>query len=153
MPREFLRVLPRGTAKVPDYAALLGNRVKRFHGWVADRTIGKPFENTETKAQDRHIAHVKQIGEVVQIPTDAQHIGEYIRHLRDGDLWAADEFTAQFARVKFDPDFGGEHGDEAKAAQKAELADIREMHGVPAPVEAPKPAPARAPANDVKGAA
>jgi len=156
MPREFLRVLPRGTAKVQDYAALLGNRVNRFHGWVADRTIGMPFQNSETKAQDRHVVSVKKLGadQAVQIPTDAQHVGEYLRHLRDGDLWPADAFTAQFAGVKFDPDFGGEHGDAAKAEQEAELAEIRELHGVPAPVKAEAAkAAVVAPKADVKGAA
>lgn len=152
MPREVLRVLPRGTARVPDYAALLGNRVNRFHGWVADKTIGKPFQNSETKQQDRHLAHVKRLGEPVVIPTESEHIGEYIRHLRDKDLWPADAFTAQFAGVPFDPDFGDEHGDAAKAEQDAELAEIRELHGVPAPVKA-EAAKAVAKAVDVKAVA
>jgi hypothetical protein len=129
---DVLRVLPRGTARVPDYAALTGTRTNRFHGWVADKTIGAKFIDADSKAEMRHLVHVKKLGleHVIEIRMNDPHIGEYIRHLRDGDLWPADQETATRVGVKFDPTFGGEHHDEAKAAQDADLAEIKLLHGV-----------------------
>jgi hypothetical protein len=150
-PLKALRVLPRGTAKVPDYAALLGNRVNRFHGWRPETQIGKPFTNPEeTKdefRQGRHLVHVKQLGDVVEIPLDDEHIGSYLRGFRGqarppgsdsrfelGDVWPADQETATWLGVPFDPDFGGEHGDDAKATLAADIAEIHEVHGATVPL-------------------
>ena len=107
MPRETLRVRRKGTAMVPDYEA--HTHVRRFHGWKHDPTLGEEFvvhpgsmlPGETPGARKRHGAWVGH-DEVREVPMSA----EYLRHLRDGDLWPADQATAQAAGVPFDPTFG-----------------------------------------------
>ena len=110
MPRETLRVRRKGTAMVPDYEA--HERVRQFHGWKHDPNAGEEFREHATgivKKQGAWVGH----DEAREVPMRA----EYLRHLREGDLWPADQATAQAAGVPFDPHFGE-----------------------PAPAAAPKPA-------------
>jgi hypothetical protein len=104
MSEAKLRVLPRGKALVPNYEAQEGG-VRRFHGWKHDASLGPSFVDESTKVMHHHGGFVKGVGEVVELPMR----GEYIRHLRDGDLWPADEPTARACGAKWDPTFGGEH--------------------------------------------
>ena len=136
---EVLRFLPRGTARVQDYRALMGSGMNRFHGWTLDPTLGKPFVDPHTKQPRRHAVYLKKVGieQAVSVSTDDPYYGEYIRHIRAGDLWAADLASAQMAGVKFDPDFGGEHDDAAKAAHEAAVAALVKKHGRTHPPEVP----------------
>jgi len=118
MSDQKLRVLARGTALVPKYEAQ-ANRLNSFVGWSC-QAIGPEFVDPETRQPRRHAGFVKRVGEVVELPVRA----EYLRHLRDRDLWPADEATAQIACVPFDPKYGGEHDDKAKAARDSEVASL-----------------------------
>lgn len=121
-----LRFLSRGTALVPNYESAKSG-VRRFHGWKHHTEIGidapvveddgRPETDAKGKPTGRTVrlgGFVKQLGQVTAVGIHSEFAGEYIRHLRDGDLWAADEFTARTARVKFDASFGGEHDDDAR---------------------------------------
>jgi hypothetical protein len=103
-----LRVLPRGTATVRDYRALMEGRTSRKIGWRWDGTLGPLFTDSNG-IQRRHGARVKRVDEVVVIPTDDPYYGEYVKALQSADLWAADPETAAAAGVPFEPHFGGEH--------------------------------------------
>lgn len=129
-----LRVLPRGTAMVPDYERHA--TIRRFHGWKHTKEIGDEVEvkkdlRTGEVAKVRPDGFVKQLAKSQEHVIDVPHTVEYLRHLRDGDLWPADQETAKLAGVAFDPLFGGEHSlmseAEAKAARleaaKAALAE------------------------------
>lgn len=115
-----LRVLPRGTARpgqwpsggppmVPHYETQENARVRRFHGWKHNPTLGAEYAEVDDKGKPtgRKVKQGAFVGssEVIELPMR----GEYLRHLRDGDLWPADEATASICGVKFDPTFGGEH--------------------------------------------
>jgi hypothetical protein len=115
--RPALRVLHRGTAMVPDYRALMDTNTRRHVGLRFDPTLGpeddflhpRPDGRGYDTVRGHHGGFVKMIDEPVTIPADDPHYGEYIRHLKDGDLWAADQETASAAGVAFEPDFEGEH--------------------------------------------
>ncbi len=46
---------------------------------------------------------------------------DLVKACRDGDLWAADQATADACGVKFDPDFGGEIKPAAKSGGKGDV--------------------------------
>jgi hypothetical protein len=129
MSDDKLRVLPRGTALVPHYGAQAAG-MRKFHGWKHDATMGPTFIDPETKQTRHHGAFVKHIGvdKAIEIDMRDEHLGEYLRHLRDGDLWAADEFTARTAGVKWDKTFGGEH--DAEPAPETLIPRQRPMTNV-----------------------
>lgn len=114
-----LRVLPRGTAMVQDYGALVDAGDRRFHGWKFDTTQGPEFVDKGDGKTKRHGGFVRQTGAVVVIPPNSPYLTEYKRHLRDGDLWAADQATADAAGVPFEPQFGGEHPEYVPPAKLA----------------------------------
>ena len=100
---KTLRFFPRGTAMVFDLDAHEAG-IRRFVGRRLDRSLGQ----AEKDASGNHIGmtggwppHEK--------PQEVQARAEYVSACKDGDLWAADEETAQFCGVPFDPKFGGEH--------------------------------------------
>ena len=99
MPKATLRVRRKGTAMVPHYET--HPQVRRFHGWKFDPTLGEEFEHPETKSMVR-AGGFGSHDDVIEVPDTV----EYRRHLRDGDLWPADQDTAQAAGVPFDPSFG-----------------------------------------------
>lgn len=90
------RVRARGTALCPDFAAM--ERGVR-------RMIGRDYKEVSP-------------GQWGWVPKDSDELVEKCREiafaLADGDLWAADEETAQWASsltrksVEFDPSFGSE---------------------------------------------
>ena len=100
---------------VPNYGAQVGGR-RCFHGRVLDPTQGSTFESTDVvkgpngksqvvKVQRRNAVFIPSPNPVFEVSESDRHVGEYIRHLRDGELIPADLTTAQIAGVKFDPTF------------------------------------------------
>lgn len=89
-----LSVKARGTAMQPDFDAMRQGH-KRFVGRVLDR-------NYEVDGEKRW-AYVPT-GEVHEVPS----LHEYVQAVKQGDLWAADEATAAYCGVVFDPHFGAE---------------------------------------------
>src|ERR1035437_6497779 len=95
-----LRVLPKGSGMVCDYAAMAGGNI-RYHGWDYDHEAGDKVTHTVTGKLVGNGAFSKQDGRVVTLPVTA----EYIRHLQgdprrgqsSADLWPADEATAKVA--------------------------------------------------------
>ena len=113
---ERLRVLARGRALVPNYELAQRDKRNAFVGWAC-LPIGPEFTDPETGQAMRHAGFVKKLGQIVVLPVQ----NEYLRHLRDGDLWPADAETARIAGVPFDAAFGGEHAGPAKQEQLADL--------------------------------
>lgn len=110
-PRPPLHVLPRGTACVTDYAALMDERasVNRKIGWQWDGSLGPEFTDPRSGQKMRHGGRRKLVDQITTIAGDDAHYAEYVRHLKEGDLWAADPDTARAAGVPFEPHFLGEH--------------------------------------------
>ena len=102
-----LRVLPRGTGMVPVYE--VQGQIRRFHGWKHDAALGVSVVNptTGTRILSGGFRKLRATSEadVITVPNTV----EYRRHLKDGDLWPADEATTREVGVPFDPTFGGEH--------------------------------------------
>jgi hypothetical protein len=129
--QQKLRFLAKGTAMVPHYEAQKA-QVRRFHGWKHDATLGPQFKvkddlGRETAMTAHHGGFVKQLGQITAVGLRSEFAGEYIRHLRDGDLWPADEFTARQAGIKYDPTYGAEHDEAAKARHADELKAAQAM--------------------------
>jgi hypothetical protein len=146
---QMLRMMAVGGAvdghagpMVPDYGSQAVG-VRRYHGRRIDMTLGPLVEHEEmvrapngkqqvVKVMKRPAAFVPGDEPVFEIPSNTPYIAEYLRHLRDGDLIPADEATAQFAGVSFDPTFARslhrihaeEKAREASAPKGATLADI-----------------------------
>lgn len=115
---KTLRVLPRGSAMVPNYEAQENTygSVRSFIGRPHDPTAGDEYTDPDTKQKKRQGAFVATPGAVVEVPNRA----EYRLHVgRHADLWAADEATAAACGVAFDPTFGGEHPSLATAKPQA----------------------------------
>lgn len=132
-----LRFYARGYALVPDYHAQESG-ARRFHGWKHDPQQGPEFEGEHRnpngaveRRKERHGGFVRQTGEVHSIPSNSPFLGEYIRHLRDGDLWPADAETAAFVGRQFDPEFEGEHPAAVVNALDVALSGPRADAGLP----------------------
>jgi hypothetical protein len=106
-----LRVLHRGTAMVQDYRALVETGTNRKIGLRHDPSLGHDeLDPTTEKPTGRKLgAFVKLVDQPITISDGPPYRDEYIKALRQGDLWAADPETAIVAGVAFEPDFGGEH--------------------------------------------
>jgi len=103
-----LRVLARGTAMVPDIDAQ-ENRVRRFIG----RTLVRGEFYKDAEGVERQAGSFHPGTEPVEVPD----LHEYVRSVKEGDLWAADLATAVRCGVVFDPNFGEPA---AKKAAKSE---------------------------------
>lgn len=98
MPDPKLRVLARGTAMVQHYEAAPaqhGQAPQRRISHHHDPNVGPRYLTREGPLGDelverRHGAWIKKVGDVQEVPFTA----EYFRHLRDGDLYPADDETA-----------------------------------------------------------
>jgi hypothetical protein len=127
-PAPTLRFLPRGTAAVQDYAALMRPpHVNRFLGWRWDGTLG--VEVDEVDAQGRATGRklrtggrAKLVDQVIVVGPSDPHRHEYVQHARSGDLWCADAATAATCGLPFEPHFGGEHPGAAETAGLAGTA-------------------------------
>lgn len=124
-----LRVRARGTAKCIDRQAIEASPSRNcFIGWkliVVERRGDDP--KRPGFSLDR-VAHEK-IDQDITVPYDSH----YIRDIVDGDLWPADEATAEACAdlalakgivVQFDPEFGGEYRDHAEQKAK-DLAEAK----------------------------
>lgn len=112
---KTLSFLARGSAMVFDLDAH-ENGVRRFVGRKHDKAIGFPSKDKD--------GNVTMSGGWPALH-EAQAVsarGEYLLACRNGDLWPADEATAQYCGVKFDPRYGGEH--EALKEAKTELVVV-----------------------------
>ncbi len=113
-----LRVLPRGTARVPDFEKLEGAHLNAFIGWdckpigpeVVDRFIDPQLKQVVEEKKPSAV-FIMRVGEVHEV-TDRK---EYRLALRDGSLWPADKQTADTVGVPYDPAFGGEHAEDVKS--------------------------------------
>jgi len=93
MPLKTLRVRARGTALVMDYEAMEAG-IRRYIGRVRDDSSIDPAAGVGIGFRPLEVA--------VEVPATA----EYARHVRHGDLYAADEATAAYCDVPFDASFG-----------------------------------------------
>jgi hypothetical protein len=100
MPKATLLVRRKGTAMVQNYET--GAQVRRFHGWKHDPTAGEEFsdpnDHGKVKAQGAFVGHDADIA----VPNTV----DYRRAVADGDLWPANQETAQECGVPFDSTFG-----------------------------------------------
>ena len=112
MAKKTLRVLARGEAKVPDYAAHAANLTSRFIGWEFDADLGDEYVNAAGQTVKSGGHRKKADVTVLEFEPGSALFGEYVMRLRDGDLYAADEATAKL---------GGELAPSAtaRAAKKA----------------------------------
>jgi hypothetical protein len=154
---------------VPDYGAHVAGQ-RRFVGRKLDTTRGVAFEDSEIvpgpngKAQTvktvrRHAVFIPHPDELVkEHPLNGPYAAEYLRHLRDGDLIPADQFTANEAAklgpspfngktCSFDPKFSGslhkafvEEPDDTEAVI-AESAKVLDAVKAAVGAVAPKPTP------------
>lgn len=90
----YFRVLAKGSALVADRVAQDAG-ARRFVGRFFDPTVGLA-------------GGWPALEEPTVVPAFGLHGHEYRRALMDGDLWPADQATADAVGVKFDPDFGGD---------------------------------------------
>ncbi len=108
---QTLKFLSRGTAMCFDLEAQEA-RTLRFIGRWHDTTIGHAgFDENGVKFMSGGWPSTHKAQEV---PARA----EYLWACKDGDLWAADEATAKYCGVKFDPTYGEEHALPAEPAQE-----------------------------------
>lgn len=130
LPDPPLHVLPRGTATVTDYAALMDPRasVNRKVGWAWDASLGPEFADRDGTTK-RHGGRRKLVDAVVTIAGDDPYRDEYVKALRAGDLWAADPETARAAGVAFEPHFLGEHPETSRlhGVDPMDNADVRAL--------------------------
>ncbi len=109
---KTLKFLSRGMAMCFDLEAQAA-KTMRFIGRRHDATIG--HEGRDENGNKFMSGGWPSTG----LPQEVPARGEYLTACKDGDLWAADEETAKYCGVKFDPDFGGEHPSSyAKPAKK-----------------------------------
>ena len=99
---KTLRFFSRGTAMCFDLEAQDAG-VRRYIGRKHDKTLG--HEGKDDYGNKVMSGGWPSTSKAQEVPAR----GEYLMACRDGDLWAADEETAAYCGVKFDPDFGGEH--------------------------------------------
>ena len=115
-----LRVLAKGTAMVPHLESFEAG-TKRFIGRKHDRTLGAAFRDENGQEQ-------RQGGwPPAHSPANPHAVddrAEYRQHVKEGDLWAADEMTAAACGVKFDKTFGGEY-QSAEPAKPAESLPVK----------------------------
>lgn len=116
-----LRVLARGSAKCTDLDQMEGGRLC-YIGRKKDMTIGHEYRDQESGAMMRTSAF-PAVTEPVEVSDRMEHV-QYVQH---GDLWPADEATAQRCGVKFDPSFGGELdvAPKARPSMHPEIKDVK----------------------------
>lgn len=106
-----------GGPMVPDYDAQRAGQ-RRYVGRYLDPNRGQPFIDADSNVPMRHAAFVAHAHDALhpetkaplavhEVATTSRHAGEYLRHLRGGDLLPFDAFTAQTAGVPFDPTLSG----------------------------------------------
>lgn len=81
-----LKVFSKAGAMVPDFRALAAGRTDKI-GWMWDPTLG---DGVNTKGGFVRIETAVDV-----TPVSVDHLNEYKKALRDGDLLPADEATAE----------------------------------------------------------
>jgi hypothetical protein len=105
-----LHVLHRGRAMVQNHRKLADTGTKAFIGLAHDPKVGHDILDPETgKPSGLKQGAFLRLTEPTVIPGDDPHYPEYVRSLREGDLWAADQATADAAGVLFEAHFAGEY--------------------------------------------
>jgi len=103
-----LRFRARGTALVQNFERLEAG-IKSF--------VGRKFEEVQTDDGPR----------MAFKPTDeadeVQYCAEYVKACKAGDLWPADEATANACGVSFDPMFGASKPEPKAAESKPSKSD------------------------------
>lgn len=89
---DTLKLKARGTALIVDHKAMSAG-ARRFIGRKHDATIGR---NGGWPPADKP----------AEVSNTDEFAADYRRAVKHGDLWAADEATAEACGVKFDPLFG-----------------------------------------------
>lgn len=114
---------------VPNYEAQKARasspaafHVPVFHGIHNDSTSGREFVDPETKEKKRHLVLARKVAQEIVIPMTSEHLTEYVKHAKAHDLWPANEATAEYCGVPFDPKFGGEHDVAATPQSPADAA-------------------------------
>lgn len=97
MQKKTLLLRARGESLCSDYGALKAG-VRRFVGRKLVEVEPGQFGFAPTNESEKH-----------------SYRHEYVREVQMGCLWAADAATAELCSVKFDPTFGGELPEPAKA--------------------------------------
>ncbi len=107
-----LKFLSRGTNLCIDLEAQTAG-ILRFIGRKHDPSIG--FQGVDENGNKFMSGGYPSTGKAQEVPARA----EYMFAGRDGDLWPADEETASYCGVAFDPHFGGEHPSVEKPARSS----------------------------------
>lgn len=142
MAGKVLRVLARGTASAPIHSAH-ARGMARFVGRFDDFELGTPFVAVDDNGIKTPSIMPARVCSAV--PTefaqdaDPTEFTEQLLHLRQGDLWPADEATARMAGVPFDPEFGGEYVKDGSALVNVAHRDALKALAKASPA-APKPA-------------
>lgn len=148
MAGKVLRVLARGTASAPIHSAH-ARGMSRFVGRVDDLELGTPFVAVdENGIKTPGIMPARVCSPVpTEFSQDADYseFTEQLLHLRQGDLWPADEATARMAGVPFDPMFGGEY-----VKDGAGLVNVAHRAALKALAPAAKPALVTIPSTESK---
>ena len=117
---QKLRVLPRGGVLVPRHESIMSGQ-KQFIGRIYDPDHGDHggggFPVAASVGPDSPI-EVPSVGKGA--PQEFELWQQYVREVRDGALWAADQATADACGVKFDPKFGGEFAAHSAAPSAGE---------------------------------
>lgn len=107
-----LRFRARGTALVPN----IDLQIARVRGFIGREYVHvKPSDGPEAAALLSGQTLDKEGGRwmfrAVEEPTELPYRHEYVKACKDGDLWPADQDTADACGVEFDETFGDEEND------------------------------------------
>jgi hypothetical protein len=126
-----LRVLSRAGIIVLDVVHAQQTGARRYVGrktitaWKEDELPpGEPSHiqsNTFLEPGDKPIPHTAypRISTPSVVPADRY----FIKAIKNGELWAADEETARICGVAFDPTFGGDHPSLTKPSKAAKAGE------------------------------
>jgi hypothetical protein len=119
---DKLRVMARGGSLVLDLVFAQQTHIRRYIGRTAvqaakveELPAGEPCHVAPREflsPGEKPIPHYAfpKNGTVAEIPAPPNEFGkEYCDEIVAGNLWPADQETAAFCKVKFDPTFGGEY--------------------------------------------
>jgi hypothetical protein len=108
---QSLKFYSRGMDLCVDFEAHSAGTL-RFIGRRHDSTIGH-------EGRDEHGNKFKSGGwPSTDAPQTVPARAEYAKACQDKSLWPADQATADYCGVPFDPDFGGEHASVRPAKSK-----------------------------------
>lgn len=118
---KMLSFLARGTKMVFDLDSNEAG-IRRFIGRKHDRTKG--FKGVDEHGNSFMSGGWPSTG----MPHSVSARGEYLLACRNCDLWAADEETADYCGVAYDPAFGGEYEPETLPEAEHDEMHAMEQH-------------------------